>query len=253
MTYPLLTFENTSYLDIGEGQPVILLHGLFGSLSNFDEVIQALSQKYRVLLPQLPIFQCDLKDANLDGLFSFLERFVDTLQLDNFSILGNSLGGHLGLKYVLAHPHKVNNLILTASSGLFENALGSSYPRKDRESLRAKIGETFGNPKFATDELVDNVIEIINNKMKLLKIIKMAKSATRQNLQNELSKIKNNTLLIWGSLDTITPDFVANQFHESISNSTLHFIEGVGHAPMMESPEIFSKLVLDFYHQINFV
>lgn len=253
MIYPLITFENSSYIDIGEGQPVVLLHGLFGSLSNFEGVIQSLSKKYRVLLPQLPIFQCELKDANLDGLFNFLERFVDALGLDNFSILGNSLGGHLGLKYVLAHPHKVNNLILTASSGLFENALGSSYPRKDRESLRAKIAETFGNPMFATDELVDNVIEIINNKMKLLKIIKMAKSATRQNLQNDLSKIQNQTLLIWGSLDTITPDFVAHQFHESIANSRLHFIDGVGHAPMMESPEIFSKLVMDFYHQIQFV
>lgn len=252
MEYPLITFENTSYLDIGEGKPVILLHGLFGSLSNFDGVVQCLSKKYRILLPQLPIFQNDLKDANLDGLFHFLERFVNYLNLDNFSILGNSLGGHLGLKYVLAHPQKVNNLILTASSGLFENALGSSYPRKDRESLRAKIGETFGNPSLVTEELVDNVIDIINNKIKLLKIIKMAKSATRQNLQNELSKIKNNTLLIWGSLDTITPEFVAHQFHESIQNSTLHFIEGVGHAPMMESPEIFSNLVLGFYQEIDF-
>jgi pimeloyl-ACP methyl ester carboxylesterase len=253
LTYTLHSFENTSYLDEGEGKVVILLHGLFGSLSNFDGLIHTLSKKYRVILPQLPIFQCDLKDANLDGLFSFLERFVDILKLDNFSLLGNSLGGHLGLKYVLAHPHQVNNLVLTASSGLFENALGSSYPRKDRESLRAKIGETFGDPKFATDELVDNVIEIINNKLKLIKIIKMAKSATRQNLQNELHKINNHTLLIWGSLDTITPDFVAHQFQESIPNATLHFIEGVGHAPMMEAPKIFADIVLQFYQNIQFV
>ncbi len=252
MNYQLQSFENTSYLDEGKGNVVILLHGLFGSLSNFDGVINTLSKKYRVILPQLPIFQCDLKDANLDGLFSFLERFVAFLELDNFSLLGNSLGGHLGLKYVLAHPQKVNNLVLTASSGLFENALGSSYPRKDRESLRAKIGETFGDPKFATDELVDNVIEIINNKLKLIKIIKMAKSATRQNLQEDLHNIKNQTLLIWGALDTITPDFVAHQFHELIPNSTLHFIPEVGHAPMMENPDAFSKILIDFYEKNNF-
>lgn len=246
MEHKLISFEDTTYLDIGTGQPIVILHGLFGSLSNFDEIINSLKSKYRIILPILPLYSCDLKEATIDGFLSFIHRFISNLNLKNFVFLGNSLGGHLALKYVLVYPEEVKSIILTGSSGLFENSLGNSYPKRDRESIREKIGETFGDLKHVTEDVVDNVIDIISSKSKLLRILSLAKSATRQNLNYELKHIHKPTLLIWGLNDKITPPFVAEQFKEKIENSELYFIDNCGHAPMMEQPEAFLRYLNAF-------
>lgn len=251
MEHRLIDFENTKYLDVGSGQPVVLLHGLFGSLSNFNTVIDALKSKYRVILPVLPLYTCDLRNANMDGLLEFINRFFNSLELKNITLIGNSLGGHLALKYVLEFPENVKEIVLTGSSGLFENSLGNSYPKRDRESIKSKIGETFGDPKHVTEELVDDVLEIISNKSKLLRILSLAKSATRQNLNYELNKIAKPTLLIWGQNDLITPPFVAEQFKEKIKGSELYFIDTCGHAPMMEQPEAFLRYLVAFLEKNN--
>ena len=248
-------FENTIFIDEGIGAPVVLLHGLFGALSNFDELKDLLIRNnYRVIIPKLPLYNSELKDTNLEGFIAFLNRFFGFLELENtnISLIGNSLGGHLALMLVLQNKFNISSIVLTASSGLFENGLGSSYPKRDRETLRAKIGETFGSNKFVTEDLVDEVEAIVTDKSKVIRVIKLAKSATRNNLNDLLHQIKVPTLLIWGDKDTITPLFVANQFNEKIDHSILEIIPNVGHAPMMEEPILFSNKVLNFFKSIQF-
>jgi pimeloyl-ACP methyl ester carboxylesterase len=162
-------------------------------------------------------------------------------------LLGNSLGGHVGLVYILSHPEKIKTLTLTGSSGLFENAMGDSYPKRgDYEYIRAKTAETFYDPAVATKELVDEVFEITNSRIKVIKIIALAKSAIRNNLGEELGQIKVPTLLIWGKNDKVTPPFVAEDFHKLIPNSELAFIDQCGHAPMMEVPKAFNEILEQF-------
>lgn len=248
-------FENTIFIDEGNGAPIVLLHGLFGALSNFDALkLYLIENNYRVIVPKLPLYNSELKDTDLEGLLHFLNRFFIFLKIDkvNFSIIGNSLGGHLALMLALQNNYKISSLILTASSGLFENGLGSSYPKRDRETLREKIGETFGSKKFVTEELIDEVEAIVTDKSKVIRVIKLAKSATRNNLNDALHQIKIPTLLIWGDKDSITPLFVANQFKDKIKNSILEIIPNVGHAPMMEEPAIFNFKVLNFLKSIHF-
>jgi pimeloyl-ACP methyl ester carboxylesterase len=147
----------------------------------------------------------------------------------------------------LKHPEKIKTLTLTGSSGLFENGMGDSYPKRgDREYIRKKTQLTFYDPAMATDELVNEVFEITNNRIKVIKIIALAKSAIRNNLGQELSSIKQPTCLIWGNNDTITPPFVAKEFKKLIPNSELHFIDRCGHAPMMEVPEEFNTILEQF-------
>ncbi len=248
-------FENTIFIDKGQGAPIILLHGLFGALSNFDALKELLMKNnYRVIIPKLPLYNSELKETDLDGLIHFLNRFFSFLKLENInvSLIGNSLGGHLALMLVLQNKFKISSIVLTASSGLFENGLGSSYPKRDRETLREKIGETFGSDKFVTEELVDEVEAIVTDKSKVIRVIKLAKSATRNNLNEVLYQIQIPTLLIWGDKDTITPLFVAKQFNEKINNSILEIIPNVGHAPMMEEPMLFNTKVLNFFKSIHF-
>jgi pimeloyl-ACP methyl ester carboxylesterase len=192
----------------------------------------------------LPLYDLDLLHTTVKGLAKHVQQFIDHKGYDQIHLLGNSSGGHVGLVYILSHPEKIKTLTLTGSSGLFENAMGDSYPKRgDYEYIRAKTAETFYDPAVATKELVDEVFEITNSRIKVIKIIALAKSAIRNNLGEELGQIKVPTLLIWGKNDKVTPPFVAEDFHKLIPNSELAFIDQCGHAPMMEVPNAFNEIL----------
>lgn len=236
-----------SYVEEGQGQPIILLHGLFGSLSNYDSIIQTFSKTHRVLVPVLPILELPRKELSVKALAIHVYEFIHFLELGSAHILGNSLGGHVGLVLTLAKPEVVSSLILTGSSGLFEQGLGKSFPRRQSyDYVRTASEAVFFNPNVATKDLVDNVFSVINDAEKALNIVVAAKSAMKHNLEDELHKINTPTLLIWGRQDSITPPFVAEAFHLGIENSSLHFIDECGHAPMMEKPVIFNSILAQF-------
>ncbi len=236
-----------NYIEEGEGEPLLLLHGLFGAMSNFSDLIEYFKRTHKVVAPLLPLFELDLLNTTVGGLQKWVKRFVEHRNYQDINLVGNSLGGHVALVYVLKNPERVKTLILTGSSGLFESGMGDSYPKRgDKEYIRKKTELTFYDPAMATDELVDECFEITNNRLKVIKIISLAKSAIRNNLGEELREIKQPTCLIWGQNDIITPPFVGEEFNKLIPNSELHFIDKCGHAPMMEVPEEFNKILGNF-------
>lgn len=247
MSYEIKQQGKFKFIETGTGEPLLLLHGLFGALSNFKDLIDHFQKKYTVVVPILPLFDLDIFHTTVGGLAKFVHRFIEAQGYNNIHLLGNSLGGHVGLVYVLKHPDRIKTLTLTGSSGLFENGMGDSYPKRgDKEYIRNKTRLTFYDPAMATDELVNEVFEITNNRIKVIKIIALAKSAIRNNLGDELKAIQQPTCLIWGKNDTITPPFVAEEFNKLIPNSELHFIDKCGHAPMMEVPAEFNVLLEQF-------
>ncbi|MFA0961989.1 alpha/beta fold hydrolase [Roseivirga sp. BDSF3-8] len=232
------------YIDEGEGDVMVLLHGLFGALSNWEGVIKNFSSGHRVIIPMLPIYTMPLKKAGMDGLADFVERFVETMKLDNMILVGNSLGGHVGLIYTLKNESKVSRLVLTGSSGLFENSMGGSFPKRGSyEYIQERVEYTFYKPETATKELVDEVFETTKSIPKCLRIVAIAKSAQRHNMAKDITNIQIPTLLIWGLNDTITPPLVAHEFHRLIPNSKMRFIDKCCHAPMMEHPEKFNRIL----------
>ncbi len=237
---------------MGEGEPLVLLHGLFGALSNFEHLIEYFRKTNKVIVPMLPLFELDLLHTSVGGLQKFVYKFIETREYKNIHLLGNSLGRPCCPCIYFKHPERIKSLILTGSSGLFENGMGDSYPKRgDKEYIRKKTQLTFYDPAMATEELVNECFEITNNRIKVIKIISLAKSAIRNNLGEEISQIKQPTCLIWGNNDTITPPFVAREFHKLIPNSELHFIDKCGHAPMMEVPDEFNKISKWFYFKIK--
>ena len=252
MEYEIKQEEKFRYIEEGQGEPLMLLHGLFGALSNFSGQIDYFRQFYKVVVPILPLLELDLLHTTVGGLEKFVHRFVEYRDYKNINLVGNSLGGHVALMYVLRHPERINSLILTGSSGLFENGMGDTYPKRgDYEYIRKKTELTFYDPIMASKELVDELYETVNVRIKAVKIIALAKSAIRNNLGEEVSQIKQPTLLIWGQNDNITPPFVGQEFHKLIPNSELHFIDKCGHAPMMERPEEFNTILLKFLRKLN--
>jgi pimeloyl-ACP methyl ester carboxylesterase len=235
------------YIDEGSGETILFLHGLFGSLSNWDGVIEGFSNRFRIIIPLMPIYTMPLKKAGITGLTQFISDFVKLLELKDLNIVGNSLGGHVGLVYSLQNRAMLNRLILTGSSGLFEDGMGGSFPRRgDYEFIKNKVAYTFFDPAIATKDLVDDVFEVTNDNQKCLRMIAIARSAQKHNMAEELSKLDIPTLLVWGLNDTITPPFVAHEFNRLIKGSTLRFVDKCGHAPMMEHPSLFNEICEDF-------
>jgi pimeloyl-ACP methyl ester carboxylesterase len=235
------------YVDEGQGPVLLLLHGLFGALSNWEGVVSRFSKNFRVLIPMLPIYEMPIKEAGLEGLQKFVEDFVAFQKLEKMIIMGNSLGGHVALLYTLANPEKVTKLILTGSSGLFEDSMGGSYPKRGNyDYIRERVAYTFYDPNVATKDLVDEVFDTTKSIPKCMRIVAIAKSAQRHNMADQIPKITAPTLLVWGLNDTITPPIVAHEFNRLIPHSQLRFIDKCCHAPMMEHPEKFNELVEDF-------
>jgi 2-hydroxy-6-oxonona-2,4-dienedioate hydrolase len=252
MEYVIKQQEKFKFIEEGDGEPLVLLHGLFGALSNFKPLIEYFRHHYKVVVPILPLLEMDILHTSVGGLAKFVNKFLDARDYQGVHLLGNSLGGHVGLVHVLKHPERIKSLILTGSSGLFENGMGDSYPKRgDYEYIKKKTELTFYDPNTATKELVDEVYGIVNNRLKAIKIIALAKSAIRNNLGEELKEVKLPTLLIWGNNDTITPPFVAKEFNKLIPNSELHFVDKCGHAPMMEVPDEFNAILHKFLKKLN--
>jgi pimeloyl-ACP methyl ester carboxylesterase len=252
MQYEIKQVDKLRFIEEGEGQPLVLLHGLFGALSNFVDLVEYFRKHYKVVVPMLPLFELDILHTSVGGLAKFVNRFIETRNYRNVHLLGNSLGGHVALIHVLKNPERIKSIILTGSSGLFESAMGDTYPKRgDYDYIKKKTELTFYDPKIASKELADEVYEIVNNRIKAIKIIALAKSAIRNNLGEELNQIKQPTLLIWGNNDSITPPFVGREFQRLIPHSELHFIDKCGHAPMMEVPAEFNEILHQFLTKLN--
>jgi pimeloyl-ACP methyl ester carboxylesterase len=141
------------------------------------EVIEYFRKQYKVVVPMLPLFELDLLHTTVGGLEKFVHKFMEFKNYRNLHLLGNSLGGHVALVHVLKHPERIKSITLTGSSGLFESGMGDTYPKRgDYEYIRKKTALTFYDPAIATKELVDEVYEIINNRLKALKIIPLPRA-----------------------------------------------------------------------------
>jgi len=217
----------------GEGTPIILLHGLLGALSNFDGIIQHFSKSHNVVVPILPLFEISLRSLSVMKLVEYVEDFID----------------HKNYKKVHVC---VESMILTGSSGLFESAMGTTFPKRGNyEYMRQKAESVFYDPSVATKELVDSVYETVNDLKRAMCVVAIAKSAVRHNLEDSLHKILVPTLLVWGVQDAVTPLWVGEKFNELIPNSELVKVDKCGHAPMMERPELFNTSLEDFLDRVE--
>jgi len=235
-----------------KNNPLLLLHGLFGELSNWGETIDYFKSKYRVIVPVLPIYDSTYQRDGLNGFVTFVNDLIDELEIDKVTLVGNSLGGHISVLYTIAHPEKVEHLILTGSSGLYENTMGASYPKRgDYNYIEEKVRYTFHNDTIVTKSLVDKVYETVNNIRKSISVIKVVRAANKHNVAEELKRINIPTLLIWGRQDRITPLTVAYRFNDLLPNTKLEVIENCGHAPMMEQPDIFNRILSTYLYSFE--
>ena len=242
------------YLTSGSGKPIIILHGLMGGLGNFEAFISHFPNKgYQVFMPELPIYTASIINTNVKYFSKFIFDFINFLKIKDMILIGNSLGGHVALLFSKLYPNIAKGLVLTGSSGLYENAMGDTYPKRgDYEFIKKKTQNVFYSEKIATKEIVDEVFESVNNRNKVIRILAMAKSAIRHNMAQDLPNIKIPVALIWGKNDNVTPPEVAKEFDKLLPNSKLYWVNKCGHAPMMEHPKKFNLLVENWLFEYDF-
>ena len=242
------------YLTAGKGNPIIILHGLMGGLGNFESFISHFPKAgYKVIMPELPIYSASILNTNVKFFANYVNKFINLLGLKHVILVGNSLGGHVALLHSKLFPKVTKALVLTGSSGLYENSMGDTYPKRgDYEFIKKKTQNVFYSPKIATKKIVDEVFESVNNRNKVIKILAMAKSAIRHNMSKDLPKICVPVALVWGKNDSVTPPKVAEEFHQLLPDSSLFWIDKCGHAPMMEHPKKFNNIVENWFIKNNF-
>ncbi len=252
--YPVIEEDKFEYIETRPGHPrtLLLLHGLFGATGNFKTVLDGFADYCNVVVPMLPIYKLPLRKVSITGLLNHVVEFVDRKGYTDIDVLGNSLGGHIAVLYTLAHQDKIRSIILTGSSGLFENSMGNTFPKRGNyEFIKKKCQNTFYDPSIATKEVVDEVYDAVNDRNKAIRIVATAKSAIRHNVASRLDQITVPALLIWGEEDTITPHYAAEKYHEGLPNSELVWIKKCGHAAMMEHPKYFNKILMNFLERLN--
>ena len=244
MQYEIKNENDFQYIEEGNGPVLLLLHGLFGALSNWMDVVEHFSAKYRIVIPLMPIYTLPILNTNVKALAEFVHDFITFKQYKDITLIGNSLGGHVTLVYVKKYPENIKAMVLTGSSGLYENAMGGTFPkREDYNYIKQKVEYTFYDPNTATKELIDECFAIVNDKGKLIRILSLAKSAIRHNMSDDLKNMTLPTCLIWGKNDTVTPPEVAEEFKRLLPNADLFWIDKCGHAPMMEQPAEFNSIL----------
>tara|TARA_Y100000991_G_scaffold147126_1_gene111358 strand:- start:1435 stop:2199 length:765 start_codon:yes stop_codon:yes gene_type:complete len=233
------------YIEVGEGPVIVLLHGLMGGLDNFESVIPKLSDNgYKVIGPVLPLFDKPILKTSIKHFSVFIKDFLKFKKLEKVTLFGNSLGGHISLVFARDYPKMVEGLVLTGSSGLYENSMGDTFPRRgDYDYIRKKTEEVFFDPKMATKDLVDTVFKIANDRNSVIRLLTMAKSAIRHNMSNDIPHLDFPVCLVWGKQDNVTPPEVAKEFHSLFKRSDLFWIDKCGHSPMWEHPDEFSKIL----------
>jgi pimeloyl-ACP methyl ester carboxylesterase len=248
----MITCQEVRYTEVGRGeQPVVLLHGLFGTPENWRGVMEALADDYRLLAPQFPIDHSPDRHGpqfqSIAQLTEYVGDFFDLVGLDQAVLCGNSLGGQVAIDFCLDHPGRIEKLVLTGSAGLFENNLGSGRTlRATREMVRQQAGEIFYDPRHVTDELVEEVYQVLCDRRYARFLIRVAKATRNRDMRQDLVKLDVPTLIVWGRNDRVTPPFVAEQFSDGITGAELVFLDRCGHAPPIERPGAFSRALRAF-------
>ena len=232
-----------------EGPHVMLLHGLFGALSNWDSIIPLAAKYCRLTAMQFPILTGHRSEVRVKSLAAYTECYIRTRCDAPVTLCGNSLGGHVALRVALTSPELVDCLVLSGTSGLYEHSVDSLPVRPKGDFIREHMGRVFCNKKFITDEAVGEILGILSNRVNHLNLIHAARSAKKDNLLKMLNQVKVPTLLVWGEDDEVTTMSVAKIFHAHIPNSQLVTKEKCGHAPMIEHPEWFSEQMETFLRE----
>lgn len=236
----------------GEGPPVVFLHGLVGLNEHWERVVDTVCDRVRCVTLEMPLLELRGVDCSLSAVSAMTMQFLDREIGEPAVLVGNSFGGHVALRVTHERPELVNALILAGSSGLIERTVVRGAPvRPSREWLVEKIGELFYDKSKMNPEDVERAHKLLNERGGARAMVKLSKTARRDNMTDDLADINQPTLLVWGRQDIVTPPSAGQGFLELMPDARLSWLDGCGHAPMIEAPEPFGEAMHRFFDELT--
>lgn len=239
-------------VECGEGPVVVFLHGLVGLNEHWDRVVNSVCDRVRCVTLEMPLLELRGVDCSLSAVSAMTMQFLDKYIGEPAVLVGNSFGGHVALRVTHERPELVSALVLAGSSGLIERTVVRGAPvRPSREWLVEKIGELFYDKSKMNPEDVERAHKLLNERGGARAMVKLSKTARRDNMTDDLAEIHQPTLLIWGREDVVTPPSAGQGFMELMPDAKLFWIDGCGHAPMIESPGPFAEAMHGFFDDLE--
>ncbi len=239
-------------VECGSGPPVVFLHGLVGLNEHWGKVVDRIASRVRCITLEVPLLSLRGVDCSLSAVSAMTMQYLDREIGEPAILVGNSFGGHVALRVTHERPELVHSLILAGSSGLIERTVVKGAPvRPTREWLVEKIGELFYDKSKMDPNDVDRAFVQLNERGGARAMVKLSKSARRDNMTDDLADIMQKTLLIWGEKDVVTPPSAGQGFSELMPNAKLHWLKDCGHAPMIESPIEFGDAMHGFFDELE--
>ena len=263
---------NVHYRDEGSSSdsiPIILIHGTGSSLHAYDIWSDNLKKSNRVIRMDLPAFGLTgpflKRDYTISNYTTFLKEFLDSLNIKQCILVGNSLGGEIAWRFAIQEPVMSRKLILLDPSGY--PVISKSVPIAfklakipvlnkfltyitPRFLVRASIENVYFDKSKVSDSLVNRYFDLTlrkGNREAIIDRLKVSTTLTnRTNTHSSVKKIKQPTLIIWGNNDRLIPVENAYKFKNDIANSKLIVMQETGHVPMEEKPLESLKHVTDF-------
>ncbi len=242
------------YRDEGEGPPLLLIHGILASLHTWDDWVDILKGEYRLIRLDLPGFGLT-GPANFtydrDNYLQFINHFLKALDVERFTMVGNSLGGFFAWNYAIDYPQQVQRLVLLDSAGYAQEV---PIPMKlytvpiagditthitPRVAIAINIRDVYGDPRKVTEETIDRYYELQlrpGNRKAAQKLFEYAVTQAESDAEG-VSRISMPTLIMWGGDDDWVPTQLTEQWRRDLPEAEIIIYPGVGHVPMEEIPE----------------
>ncbi len=221
----------------GEGDPVVLVHGLSGSTRWWARNVPDLTEHYRVYLVNLPGFGALRRSGPrfvLAEATSWLLAWMEAVGLRSAHLVGHSMGGYLSLRLAARRPEAVGRLVLVDPAGMpsHRTMLGHLGPLL----LSARYGKPSFLPVLVRDALHAGPFTLLRTARDLL----------AEDVRDDLRRVEAPTLLVWGKRDPLIPPSIGDVMRAEIPDSRLLVIERAGHNPMFDRPEDFNGALLAF-------
>jgi pimeloyl-ACP methyl ester carboxylesterase len=259
------------YVRGGRGPEVLLIHGLGASLDYWDENVEPLSEHFTVTAFDLPWFgKSSIPETKpeLEFFVSTIRKFCIELGLEKISPIGNSLGGALAAALAGKHPELVDKLVLVSPGGFGREVsttlrllsipvVGRALLRPSRTVAREAITSLFYDPARVKEAWVDIAHAYFRSsaaRKAFLKVVHesiniFGQRSDRVSQVTALARqIRARTLVVWGTEDRVIPSIHVQRVTESIPDCISYIFERCGHVPMMELPEDFNRISLEFLH-----
>lgn len=253
--YCMVGGKKIKYLDEGEGDCVILIHGLGGHSGRWGKIMPDLSKSHRVIAPDLPGFGDSDKprngfDYSIPAFSEFLNVFMENLEIERANIIGSSMGGYIAAFFASEHPEKTEKLILVSPAGLSRQAtpetisyMNAVYFPSER-TAKSALEDLFYDKHNVNEEMIGDFVEkMANDDSKNAYFSSFFNLSRNHEFEEKLGKIKSPSLIIWGEDDEIIPSEYAEEYASMIPNSKKVMITECGHMPFIEKPKEFLKLV----------